>query len=63
MILLSILGYFIARFVIGRGLTYIAKRSENQVDEIIIKDIHPFWVAWLAPLIVIYLLAYVLPEY
>lgn len=56
-ILLSIVGYFIAIFVIGRGLIYIAKRTETRVDDIIIKHLHPFRVAWLAPLIVINSLA------
>ena len=63
MIILSIIGYYFARFLVGRGLTYIAKRTETHIDDIVVRHLHPFRVAWLAPLIVAYILAYVLPDY
>jgi miniconductance mechanosensitive channel len=63
LLLLSVLGFFIARLVIGRGLTYVAKRSETKYDDIIVKHLKPFRIAWLAPLIVIYIFADVVSDY
>lgn len=62
-ILLSIVVFFIARMILGRGLNYIASRTETKYDDIFVKDLHPFRVAWVAPLVVIYPFAYLMPEY
>jgi miniconductance mechanosensitive channel len=55
--------FFIARLVVGYGLTYLAKRTENKYDDIIVEHLHPFRVAWLAPFILVYIFAYLVPEY
>jgi miniconductance mechanosensitive channel len=62
-VLLSIVVFFIVRLVLGRGLTYLASRTETKYDDIFVKGLHPFRVAYAAPLIVLYIFAYVLPEY
>lgn len=62
-ILLSLVLLFIARLVIGRGLTYLARRTNTQYDDILLESLHPYRISWLAPLIFIYALAFLLPEY
>jgi miniconductance mechanosensitive channel len=63
LVILSLVLFFIARWVIARGLFYFAKRTETQYDDIIVKNLHPFRAAWLAPLIAIYSFAYLAPDY
>jgi miniconductance mechanosensitive channel len=60
---LSVVLFFLARIIIGRGLTYIADRTESKYDDIIVDSLRPFRVAWLVPLIALYLFAYLLPDY
>lgn len=62
-ILASILVFLISRFIIGRALVYIAKRTENTYDDIIVEHLKPYRVAWIAPLLVIYFFAYLSPDY
>lgn len=62
-LLLSLVLLIITRLIIGRGLTYLARQTNTQYDNIILDSLHPYRVAWLAPLILIYTLAYLLPEY
>lgn len=61
-LLLSIVVFFLARVVIGRGLYYLAKRTETKADDILVESLHPFRFAWIAPLLVLYSFAYLLPE-
>jgi miniconductance mechanosensitive channel len=61
--LLSLVIFFIARGIIARGLSYFAKRTETKYDDIVVRNLHPFRAAWLAPLIVIYSLASLAPDY
>jgi miniconductance mechanosensitive channel len=50
----SALLYLLFRWLIGRVLYNLAERTATVYDDLIIKSLHPFRVAWLAPLIVIY---------
>ena len=59
---LGLVLYMIARFLIARALLYVAARTENRYDDIIVKELRPFRLAWLAPLLVIYYFAGLLPE-
>lgn len=61
-ILLSIIVFFVARLIIGRGLSSLAARTETEYDDIIVKKLHPFRAAWAAPLILLYSFAYLLPD-
>jgi miniconductance mechanosensitive channel len=61
--LASLLTFLIARGVLARGLTYLASRSKNQIDDILVQKLKPFRVAWLAPFTIIYMLADLVPEY
>lgn len=62
-VLLSLLVFFITRSIIVRALFYFAKRTETKYDDIIVRNLHLFRAAWLAPLVIIYSFAYLVPEY
>jgi miniconductance mechanosensitive channel len=62
-LLLSVVLFFIARSVIARSLIYLTDRTENKYDDIIVKNLHPFRVAWVVPLLVLYSFTYLLSEY
>ena len=59
----GVLLFVIARSVVARGLIYMAGRTTSKMDDIFVKHLKPFRVAWLAPLLVYYSLAYLLPQY
>src|SRR5210317_115472 len=61
--ILSILIYLVGRLIIGRGMVYLAKRTETKYDDIILEHLKPFRVAWIAPLAIIYAFADVVPDY
>jgi len=61
--LAGLLVFLIARYILARGLVYLTRRSTNKTDDIVVAHLHPFRLAWLAPLIVIYVLADLAPEY
>lgn len=62
-LVLSFLVYLIGRFVVGRAMIYIASRTKNQYDDVIVEHLRPFRVAWLAPLAIVYAFAHLVPEY
>jgi miniconductance mechanosensitive channel len=55
--------YLVSRLIFGRGLTYIASITKNKWDDIIIAKMKPFRASLLIPFIVIFLLAYLSPQY
>jgi miniconductance mechanosensitive channel len=62
MVLLGMIGFLIARFLIARGLVYLASRTKSQFDDIIVEKLRPYRFAWLAPLMVIYNFANLIPS-
>ena len=62
MVLLSLVVFLITRYFIARGLVYLAERTENKYDDIVVEKLRPFRFAWIAPLLVIYYFASLLPE-
>jgi miniconductance mechanosensitive channel len=54
--------FVVARYLLARGLTYVARRTKNKVDDIIVAHLHPFRFAWIAPLVVLYYAADLLPS-
>jgi len=60
---LVILVYLLGRLIIGRGLGYLAQRTETKYDDIILKHLKPFRVAWIAPLVIILASADLVPAY
>jgi miniconductance mechanosensitive channel len=59
----SLLVFLITRFVIARGLIYLAKRTETKYDDILVENLRPYSVTYVAPLLLIYSFAYILPDY
>lgn len=58
----ALLAFVLARFVVARGLVYLTSRTKNQWDDILIKHMRPYRLAWIAPFIVLYQFANVWPE-
>jgi miniconductance mechanosensitive channel len=61
-VILSAVVFLIARFFIARGLIYVSQRTETKFDDIIVQELRPFRFAWIAPLLLIYYFADLLPE-
>jgi miniconductance mechanosensitive channel len=61
LLFLCVLAFFFTRQVVIRALISISARTKNKTDDILIKHISPFRVAWLAPFILVYGLAYYFP--
>lgn len=59
----SLIVFLIARFVIARGLIYLAGRTETKYDDILVEYLRPYSITLIAPLLLIYGFAYVLPDY
>jgi miniconductance mechanosensitive channel len=61
-LILSVLVFLITRTFIARGLLYLAQRTENKYDDILVQQLRPYRFAWIAPLLVIYYFATLLPD-
>jgi miniconductance mechanosensitive channel len=62
LVILSVVVFLIARYFIARGLVYLSARTQNKYDDVLVDKLRPFRFAWVAPLLVIYYLAALLPE-
>jgi miniconductance mechanosensitive channel len=62
-LLLFILIYLFARLIFSRGLTYLATRTKNIYDDIIVRKMRPNRASWLAPFIVTYTFAFLAPGF
>lgn len=60
---LAIVAFLVTRWVIANLLVYVAKRTQTRYDDIVVDNLRPFRVAWVAPLIVIYSFAYLAPDF
>ncbi len=49
--------FLVVRNFIARGLIYLAERSKTKVDDILVRCMRPYRLAWLAPLLLTYYLA------
>ena len=58
----SVLAFLIARGLLARGVVYLAKRTKNQVDDMLVKYMRPYRFAWIAPFLVLYAFTSLLPE-
>ena len=61
MVILGLVVFVIARYLIARGLLYVAKRTESKYDDIVVAELRPYRFTWIAPLLVIYYFAGLLP--
>ena len=60
-IVLGVVVLLIARFIIARSLVYLSKRTKSRYDDIVVQHLRPFRFAWIAPLLLLYFSAGVLP--
>lgn len=58
-----LLSFIFARYIVGRGLTWLARSTKNQWDDVLVKHMRPNRLSWVAPLAVIYVFAYLWPQY
>ena len=61
LVLLSVIAFIFARYLLARGLVYIAARTASKFDDIVVRNLQPNRLAWLAPLIVVYTCAFLFP--
>jgi miniconductance mechanosensitive channel len=61
-VILSVVVFLITRLLIARGLLYLARRTENKYDDILVDKLRPYRFAWIAPLLVIYYVANLVPD-
>lgn len=57
-----LLSFLIARYVIGRGLVWLTSRTKNKWDDVLVKQLRPNRLSWVAPLAIIYVFAYLWPQ-
>ncbi|MEJ2010711.1 MAG: mechanosensitive ion channel [Anaerolineales bacterium] len=62
-IALSLLAFLAARLIIARGLVSLARRTRTQADDIVLRALHPYRIAWLVPLLILYAFAGLAGEY
>lgn len=58
---LAVVAYLVARHLVARGLIYLAGRTKNQYDDILVAQVRLTRLAWIAPLLVIYYTAELAP--
>jgi miniconductance mechanosensitive channel len=63
LLVLSVIVFLITRFIIARGLIYLAKRTETKYDDIVVEHLKPYSVSYIAPFLLIYGFSDVLPDY
>jgi len=62
MVLISFISLIIAHYVLARSLVSLALHTHTKIDDILVKNLQPFRIAWIAPLLVFYTLAYLQPD-
>jgi miniconductance mechanosensitive channel len=62
-VLLSVLILLFARLIIARGLIRLASRTSTKTDDILVKYLRPLRIAWMAPLVLFFAAASLLPDY
>lgn len=59
---LAAIAFALARFVFARWFVRLSDRSETRVDDLLVRYLRPERMAWLAPLLVVYLCAGLFPD-
>ncbi|MFN2199153.1 MAG: mechanosensitive ion channel family protein [Anaerolineales bacterium] len=60
---ISIVVFLFTRNIILRGLMNFASRSDTKIDDVFMKHLRPYRLAWLSPLLVVYAFAGWLPDF
>jgi miniconductance mechanosensitive channel len=58
----ALLAFVLARFVVARGVVHITSLTKNQWDDILVKHLRPYRLAWIAPVGVLLAFAHLWPE-
>lgn len=61
-LLLSVIAFILFRYGIARLFVSLADRSSTKYDDILVRHLKPFRMAWLAPLVVLYIMAFLFPS-
>jgi len=59
---LSVAAFALARYGLARWALRLTERSATQADDVLMNHLRPYRLAWLAPLLVLYALAWLLPS-
>ena len=59
---LSVAAFVLARYGLARWALRLTARSATQADDVLMNHLRPYRLAWLAPLLVLYALAWLLPS-
>jgi miniconductance mechanosensitive channel len=59
---LAVLAFLFTRLVVARVVVNLVARTKTSRDDVVIKYLHPYRVAWIAPLLVIFALAPYFPD-
>jgi miniconductance mechanosensitive channel len=59
---LCVASFLITRYVVARGLMGLAARTSTRYDDILVRNLQPYRIAWLAPLAVIYASSFLFPN-
>ena len=59
----SFLIYLLGRLIVGKLLVYLSSRTASRVDDMIVAHLHPYRVAWITPLVLIYIFSDLVPAY
>jgi miniconductance mechanosensitive channel len=62
-IVISIILFLLTRYGIAHGLINLAAHTRSKYDDILMRNLQPNRMAWLAPLVVIYTCAFLFPAY
>ncbi|MBX3002789.1 MAG: mechanosensitive ion channel [Anaerolineales bacterium] len=57
-----IFSFLFARYIVGRGLVWLTRHTQNQWDDVLVQHMRPNRLAWVAPLAVVYAFAYLWPQ-
>lgn len=55
--------FLLFRYVIARAITSMAARTKSKADDSLVRYLKPTRMAWLAPLVVVYISAFLFPDY
>lgn len=55
--------FLLFRYVIARAITSMAARTKSKADDSLVRYLKPTRMAWLAPLVVVYIGAFLFPDY
>lgn len=62
-VILNGVALLVARNIVARTFISLTQRSKNQYDDLLVRHIHPYRLAWLAPLLLTYYLVTWVPEW